>query len=159
MGIDADLGMALVKAYQAAGMKLPKSGRVLITVKHADKRSIVAEARTLIALGYELLATQGTWQALRANGLACQRINKVHEGRPHIVDAIKNRELDLIFNTPVGKLQRYDDSYIRSSAVNAGIPCITTLAGIRAVVSALNALHAGAPEVRSLQEYHAQYER
>ena len=156
MGLDPDLGQALVKAYSAAGMKLPRKGRVLFTVKHADKRAIVGEARALVSLGYELIATEGSWKALRSNGIPAERINKVHEGRPHIVDAIKNRDIDLIFNTPYGKQQRVDDSYIRSSAVSAGIPCVTTLAGIRAVVSALTAMHRGQFQVRSLQEIHGE---
>jgi carbamoyl-phosphate synthase large subunit len=154
MGIDADLGNAFVKAYLAAGVKLPKAGRILLTVKHSDKRAIVAEARTLVALGYELLATEGTYRALHANGIVVERVNKVHEGRPHIVDLVKNREIDLILNTPFGRVQRVDDSNIRASAVSAGIPCITTLAGIRAVVSALTALHRDTQRVCSLQEYH-----
>ena len=156
MGIDPDLGCALVKAYEAAGLKLPHAGRVLLTVKHSDKRHIVAEARALCTMGYELLATDGTYRALRSNGVPVERVNKVHEGRPHIVDLVKNREIDLILNTPYGKQQRYDDSYIRSSAVAAGIPCITTLAGIGAVVSALTAMKRGPMKVRSLQEYHAE---
>ena len=155
MGIDEDLGTALLKAYTAAGMRLPLAGTILLTFKHADKRAVVAEARTLVSLGYDLLATDGTWRALRANGVPCERINKVHEGRPHIVDAIKNREIDVVLNTPYGKQQRHDDSYIRSSAVNNGVPCITTLAGARALVSALSALHRGSPEVRSIQDHHA----
>ena len=155
MGIDGDLGYAFLKAYEAAGLKLPERGRILITVKHSDKRHIVAEARTLAAMGYELLATEGTWRALSTGGVEVTRVNKVHESRPHIVDLIKNREIDLILNTPYGKQQRVDDSNIRSAAVSAGIPCITTLAGIRAVVSALTALRRGPYEVRSVQEYHA----
>jgi carbamoyl-phosphate synthase large subunit len=155
MGIDADLGHAFVKAYQAAGLKLPKSGRVFLSVKNSDKRSIVPEARTLAALGYELFATEGTWRALKAIGIKCERVNKVHEGRPHIVDRIKNREIDLILNTPLGKQQRVDDSSIRAAAVTAGISCITTRAGIQAVVSALAALHRGEYAVRSIQEHHA----
>ena len=159
MGIDVDLGVALLKAYQAAGMKLPRTGTVLMTVKHTDKRAIISEGRNLISLGYNIIGTEGTWKVLRANGVPCEHINKVHEGRPHIVDAIKNREIDLIFNTPYGKQQRFDDSYIRSTAVSAGIPCVTTLAGIRAVVSALTALHHGAQSVTSLQEHHASHAR
>ena len=159
MGIDSDLGSALLKAYQAAGMRLPHTGTILLTFKQADKRGVVAEARMLVALGYDLKATDGTWRTLRANGIQCERINKVHEGRPHIVDAIKNHEIDLVLNTPFGKQQRHDDSYIRSSAVNAGIPCITTLAGTRAVVSALTAMHHSGIEVRSLQEHHALHSR
>ncbi|MEM7306799.1 MAG: carbamoyl-phosphate synthase large subunit [Planctomycetota bacterium] len=154
MGIDPDLGYAFLKAYAAAGMKLPRHGRVLVTVKSRDKRHIVAEARLLQSLGYELVATEGTWRALKANGLSVQRVNKVHEGRPHIVDMIKNREIALVLNTPYGKTERRDDSSIRAAAVQAQIPCITTLAGIRAVVSALEALHRGDFEVRNLQEYH-----
>jgi carbamoyl-phosphate synthase large subunit len=157
MGIDTDLGHAFVKAYQAAGLKLPKAGRVFVSVKNADKRAIIAEARTLASLGYQLLATEGTWSALKAHGIAVERVNKVHEGRPHIVDMIKNREIDLILNTPYGKQQRVDDSSIRAAAVSAGITCITTRAGISAVVSALSAMHRGDYKVRSLQEHHQVY--
>jgi len=155
MGIDVDLGMAFVKAYLAAGLKLPRSGRVFLSVKNADKRAIIPEARMLAALGYELHATDGTWRALRSNGIAVSRVNKVHEGRPHIVDMIKNREIDLVLNTPYGKQQRVDDSSIRAAAVMAGIGCITTRAGISAVVSALGAIHRAEYEVRSLQQHPA----
>jgi carbamoyl-phosphate synthase large subunit len=154
MGIDLDLGNAFVKAYQAAGLKLPKSGRIFLSVKNSDKRAIVSEARTLVQLGYELLATDGTYRALKSNGIAVARVNKVHEGRPHIVDMIKNREIALILNTPLGKQQRVDDSAIRAAAVTAGLPCITTKAGISAVVSALSAMHRGDYGVRSIQEHH-----
>ena len=156
MGIDADLGLAFFKAYLAAGMKLPKKGRVLITVKAADKRAIITEARLLASLGYELLATEGTYRALSASGIPVTRVNKVHEGRPHIVDLIKNREIDLILNTPVGKQERKDDSSIRAAAVQTGVTCITTLAGIRAVVSALEAMHRDDYTVKSVQEHHAE---
>jgi carbamoyl-phosphate synthase large subunit len=144
-----------VKAYLAAGLKLPKRGRVFLSVKNSDKRTVVAEARTLAALGYELVATDGTWRALKSAGIPVSRVNKVHEGRPHIVDTIKNREIDLILNTPYGKQQRIDDSAIRAAAVTAGVPCVTTLAGISAVVSALSALHRADWSVRSVQEHHA----
>ncbi len=154
MGIDEDLGFAFVKAYLAAGVKLPRRGRVFISVKNSDKRPIIAEARQLAELGYELLATDGTFRTLKNNGIPVQRVNKVHEGRPHVVDMIKNREIDVVLNTPYGKQQRHDDSSIRSSAVSAGIPCITTRAGISALVSALSALHRGDYGVKSLQEYH-----
>jgi len=159
MGIDQDLGFAFVKAYQAAGLKLPKQGRIFISVKNADKRAIVPEARTLASLGYELFATEGTWRALKSNGIAVKLVNKVHEGRPHIVDMIKNREVDLILNTPYGKQQRVDDSSIRAAAVTAGISCVTTRAGISAVVSALTAMHRGDYQVRSLQEHLASHKK
>jgi carbamoyl-phosphate synthase large subunit len=155
MGIDEDLGRAFAKAYQAAGLKLPKSGRVFVSVKNNDKRAIIPEARTLAALGYEIFATDGTYRALKSNGIAVSRVNKVHEGRPHIVDMIKNREIALVLNTPYGKQQRVDDSSIRAAAVSAGIGCITTRAGISAVVSALAAMHRGDYAVRSIQEHHA----
>jgi carbamoyl-phosphate synthase large subunit len=156
MGSDAELGFAFAKAYEAAGMRLPLRGRVLITVKSNDKRAIVSEARTLSQLGYELLATGGTWRALRAAGLPAERINKVHEGRPHIVDAIKNGTIDMVFNTPSGPGSRHDDTYIRSTSITQGIPCVTTMPGIQAVVSALNALHQGPITVRALQEGRAE---
>ena len=155
MGLDDDLGQAFVKAYEAAGVTLPRRGKVLITVKDADKRAIIPEARALEGLGYEILATGGTHRALKSNGVKVQRANKVHEGRPHIVDLIKNREIDLVLNTPYGKQQRVDDSSIRAAAVTANIPCITTRAGISTMVSALMALHRGDYEVRCLQEVHA----
>ncbi len=155
MGIDADLGRAFHKAYAAAGIKLPRHGRILLTVKSSDKRAIVGEARALETLGYELLATEGTWRAIRSNGIACTRVNKVGEGRPHIVDLIKNREIALVLNTPYGKRERRDDSAIRAAAVQAHVPCITTLAGIQAIVSALSAVHKSELSVKSLQEHHA----
>jgi len=154
MGIDAELGNAFVKAYQAAGLKLPKSGKIFVSVKNTDKRAVVSEARTLASLGYELVATDGTWRALKSNGIPVTRVNKVHEGRPHVVDMIKNREIALVLNTPLGKQQRVDDSAIRAAAVTAGVPCITTRAGISAVVSALTAMHRADYAVRSLQEHH-----
>ncbi|MFT5287510.1 MAG: carbamoyl-phosphate synthase large subunit [Planctomycetota bacterium] len=155
MGIDADLGFAFAKAYLAAGMALPKHGRILITVKSSDKRAIIPQAMILASLGYELLATEGTWRSFKSQGIEVQRVNKVQEGRPHIVDFIKNREIDLVLNTPYGKQQRRDDGAIRAAAVAAGIPCITTVAGISAVVGALSALHRGDYSVKSLQSYHS----
>ena len=159
MGIDDDLGVAFEKAYLGAGLKLPKTGRLFISVKNTDKRSIVADARELVTLGYDLVATDGTWRTLKTAGLEVERVNKVHEGRPHIVDQIKNREIDLLLNTPYGKQQRVDDSQIRAAAVIAGVPCVTTRAGISAVVHALIAMHRGEFTVRSIQEYHRSLER
>jgi carbamoyl-phosphate synthase large subunit len=153
MGIDEDLGHAFAKAYLAAGLKLPRKGKVFLSVKNADKRAIIAEARTLASLGYELCATEGTWRALKASGIPVTRVNKVHEGRPHVVDMIKNREIALVLNTPYGKQQRIDDSMIRASAVTAAVPCITTRAGISAVVCALTAIHKSDWSVRTIQEH------
>ena len=154
MGIDKDLGVAFEKAYLAAGLKLPKTGRVFVSVKNTDKRSIVADARELASMGYTLVATDGTWRTLKTAGIEVERVNKVHEGRPHVVDQIKNREIDLILNTPYGKQQRVDDSEIRAAAVGAGVPCVTTRAGISAVVHALVSMQQGDFQVKSLQEHH-----
>ena len=159
MGVDRDLGFAFLKAFLGAGMKLPKKGRVLLTVKSSDKRAIVGEARQLAGLGYELLATEGTYRTLQSNGIKVQRVNKVHEGRPHIVDMIKNRDIDMVLNTPAGRQQREDDGAIRAAAISAGIPVITTMAGISAVVNALGAMHRGEIVVHSLQELHASVTR
>lgn len=154
MGIDPELGFAFLKGYLAAGMSLPKKGRILITVKSSDKRKILPEARILASLGYKLVATEGTYRMLKSHGIAVQRVNKVHEGRPHIVDMIKNQEIDLVMNTPFGKQQRSDDIAIRAATVTANIPCITTLAGMSAVVSALATMARADFEVRPIQEYH-----
>jgi carbamoyl-phosphate synthase large subunit len=159
MGIDKDLGVAFEKSYLAAGLKLPKVGRVFISVKNTDKRSIVADARELANLGYQLVATDGTWRTLKTAGLEVERVNKVHEGRPHVVDQIKNGQINLLLNTPYGKQQRVDDSQIRAAAVIAGVPCVTTCAGISAVIHGLIAMHRGDFEVRTLQEHHRTLER
>jgi carbamoyl-phosphate synthase large subunit len=105
-------------------------------------------------MGYQLVATSGTCKALRNHGIAVDRINKVHEGRPHVIDLIKNREVRLILNTPSGRLERSDDRQIRSQAVLYKIPCITNIAGAAATIQALEALRKGEPTVKSLQAYH-----
>jgi carbamoyl-phosphate synthase large subunit len=113
----------------------------------------------LASLGYELFATEGTWRTLTSNGVEVTRVNKVHEGRPHIVDMIVNRELDLVLNTPAGRLQRQDDTTIRAAAVSGGIPVVTTMAGVSALVAALSALHRGEAGVRAITEHHAELPR
>ncbi|PCH83110.1 MAG: carbamoyl phosphate synthase large subunit, partial [Planctomycetota bacterium] len=126
MGIHQDFGMAFAKASCAAGRTLPIKGRVFISVKDSDKRSLPLVARALTGMGFEIVSTDGTWLALSRHGIACERINKVHEGHPHVVDLIKNREVDLIINSPHGKVTRHDDGMIRSESYQAGIPCLTT---------------------------------
>ncbi len=155
MGIDRTFGMAFAKASEAAGRKLPTGGKVFVSVKDADKPGAVAVARHLTEMGFDLVATGGTYQALQDAGVACTRINKVHEGRPHAVDLIKDREIDLIINTPLGKATRDDDGMIRSEAYQVGIPCITTLSAAQAAVQGIRALRGGKSEVRSLQEFFA----
>ena len=109
-------------------------------------------ARSLTEMGFTLVATGGTYQALQRHGIPSERVNKVHEGRPHVVDLIKNREVDLIINTPLGKVTRHDDGMIRSDAYQAGIPCITTLSAAAAAVEGIQALRRDEAGVASLQE-------
>jgi len=153
MGIDRTFGMAFAKASEGAGRTLPTKGKVFLTVKDSDKRSIVMVARTLVSLGFELVATQGTFKLLSRHGLAVERVNKVHEGRPHVVDLIKNQEVDLIINTPLGKVTRHDDGMIRSEAYQANIPCLTTVSAANAALEGIEALLAKEAEVTRLQDY------
>ncbi len=155
MGIDRDFSMAMAKASSAAGRTLPIEGKVFLTVKDADKRNVVMVARQLLSLGFTLVATDGTYKVLQRHGLECERINKVHEGRPHVVDLIKNREVTLIINTPLGKVTRYDDGMIRSESYQANIPCLTTMSAAMAAVEGIQALKLGAADVSPLQEYYS----
>jgi len=152
MGIDTSFGMAFAKASAAAGRELPTSGRVFLTVKDEDKRLAIMVARSLADLGFELVATEGTWRSLTQHGISCGRINKVHEGRPHVVDLIKSGDIDLIINTPLGKMTRWDDGMIRSESYQADIPCLTTMSAAMAALEGIQALSAGVMEVKSLQE-------
>ena len=156
MGIDAQFGMAFAKSQLAAGMKLPMSGNVLLSLKEADKEAMLDAAEQLADLGYTLLATEGTQRYLEANGIASRRINKVREGRPHIVDAMKNGEIALIINTPSGKNPRADEVSMRTHAVADSVPLVTTVMAAKSVVTALAALHHKRPDVRTIQEYNAE---
>ncbi|KAA3605215.1 MAG: carbamoyl-phosphate synthase large subunit [Planctomycetota bacterium] len=153
MGIDRSFGLAFAKASEAAGRRLPISGKVFLTVKDADKRQVGLVARNLHDLGFELVATDGTYKVLRRHGIPVTRINKVHEGRPHVVDLIKNREVQLIINTPLGKVTRYDDGMIRTESYQANIPCLTTMSAAMAAVEGIQALKEGHASVRPLQDY------
>jgi carbamoyl-phosphate synthase large subunit len=153
MGIDSSFAMAFAKASEAAGRELPTSGRVFLTVKDSDKRSVVMVAQQLISLGFQLIATDGTYKVLNRHGIACERVNKVHEGRPHVVDLIKSREIHLIINTPLGKVTRHDDGMIRSESYQANIPCLTTMSAASAAVEAIRVRQLGKADVRSLQDY------
>ncbi len=155
MGIDSTFGMAFAKASDAAGRRLPIAGKVFLSVKDADKPGAVTVAQQLHEMGFEMVATEGTWRVLDAAGVPCLRINKVHEGRPHAVDLIKNREIDLIINTPLGGETRTDDGMIRSEAYQAGLPTIATLSAAFAAVQGIRALRGGRAEVGSLQEFYA----
>ena len=153
MGIDHDFGRAFAKSQLAAGVKLPLSGTVFISVRDHDKEPMVAVARKLIAMGFKIVATRGTAAALNAAGAASASINKVLEGRPHIVDAMKSGDVHLVFNTTEGALAIADSASIRQTALSGDIPYYTTVAGARAAVEAIAALQAGALEVAPLQSY------
>ncbi|MBM9536546.1 carbamoyl-phosphate synthase large subunit [Desulfobulbus alkaliphilus] len=154
LGMDASFGIAFYKAQDGANSTLPLSGSVLITVTERDQTALLlTAARRLQAEGFSLLATGGTAAFLKQNGITAQTILKVHEGRPNIVDAVKNGEIQLIINTPSGKISAHDDSYIRKIAIKHKIPYITTIAAAAATAEGIAARQAGESTVRSLQEW------
>jgi carbamoyl-phosphate synthase large subunit len=153
MGIDRDFGLAFAKAQLSAGNALPREGCVFLSVRDQDKPGIVELGRALVALGFTLLATEGTCAALGTAGLAVRRINKVREGRPHVVDAIKNGEIQLVVNTTEGAHAAADSFALRRAALEYKVPYSTTLSASRAMVLAVRALKAGSLDVASLQSY------
>ncbi|MFM7718580.1 MAG: carbamoyl-phosphate synthase large subunit [Actinomycetota bacterium] len=155
MGVDADPGRALAKAFIAAGTRLPVSGRVFVSVANRDKRSIVFPALRLAELGFELLATAGTASVLERAGVPVERVRKLSEGGAGIVDRIRAGEIAMVVNTPFGRGARTDGYYIRTAAATAGIPCITTFPGVLAAVRGIEAIRRGGAGPRSLQELHA----
>ncbi len=154
MGLDANIGRAFAKAHEACSNRLPLEGHVFISVKDADKREIVSIAQRVDNLGLKILSTQGTWKILERMGIPATRVRKIAEGRPNIADYLKNREVQLVINTPSGKGPRTDEAKIRGIAVAQGIPCITTLAGAAAMISAIEAKKRRTMTVHALQDYH-----
>jgi len=156
MGMDKTFGLAFFKAEESAGSKLPLDGNVLVTVTDKDKPELVSIAQALGGLGFKLLATENTHHYLKKHNIDSTLIKKLHEGRPNIADAIKNKEIHLIINTPVGRASKYDDSYIRMLAIQYKIPYITTMSAARASVEGIQAVKQGETQPVSLQEYHQQ---
>ncbi len=154
MGIAADFPTAFGKAQAAAGVVLPDSGSVFITVTDADKAAATQLAARFHDLGFEVIATGGTAQAISRMGVPVTRINKIGEGSPHVVDLIRQRRCDLVINTPTGSGARADGYEIRTAAVRQGIPCVTTMTGATAAARAIAAGSVADAEVRSLQEIH-----
>ncbi|CAA9537252.1 MAG: Carbamoyl-phosphate synthase large chain [uncultured Solirubrobacteraceae bacterium] len=154
MGVAADFPAAFAKAQAAAGAHLPQSGTVFLTVTDADKLTVVGVAAQLHDLGFEIVATRGTAQAIARMGIPVQRLNKLGEGSPHVVDWIERGDVDLVINTPTGTDARADGYEIRGAAIARGIPCITTLSGGMAAARAIAAARVGSPPVHSLQEMH-----
>ena len=153
MGLDTDFGRAFAKSQIAAGAKLPLSGTVFISVKDADKSIAPGPAAQLIAMGFDIVATRGTAKYLQASGLPVRIINKVLEGRPHIVDEMKNGAISLVFNTTDGAQALTDSSSIRKTALQMKIPYCTTMAAAAAVTQAIHSLKSGSLEVAPLQSY------
>jgi carbamoyl-phosphate synthase large subunit len=155
MGGATTFGAAFAKAQLAAGVKLPSSGTIYISVNNHDKPAVVQVARDLKGLGFKLVATRGTANYLRAHGIEAEIVFKVNEGRPHIGDEIVNHRVQLVINTPLGRESFFDDKQVRRTAMMQQVPCITTLTGAAAAVYAIRALNTEGLTVRSLQEYHA----
>jgi len=156
LGLADSFGLAYFKAQEATGQSLPGEGTVLITVENADKSGMLEVARAFEKIGFKIRATEGTHKILATKGIASEPILKMHEGRPNIVDAIKNGEIQLVINTPAGRLSKYDDSYIRKAAIKYKIPYITTAAAAVAAVKGIAAFRQGHGRAKSLQRYHAE---
>ena len=156
MGVGASFGEAYGKAMEGAGLTLPLAGKAFISVTNADKGQAVVLARRLNKLGFDLVATYGTANRLREVGLECESVFKVNEGRPNIADLIRQGEISLIINTPLGKTSHYDEKAIRKAALQFNVPCVTTITGAEALVEAISAKKSeGKIAVRSLQEIHS----
>ncbi len=154
MGMDADFGWAFAKSQSAAGVSLPRGGTVLISVKDQDKPAALDVARRLRQLGFRIEATRGTAAHLRQHGVDSDEVNKVTEGRPHLVDHIKNGEISLVINTVWGQASQADSASIRREALQHGVPYYTTMPGARAAGMAIEAMLKKGLTIRSLQEYH-----
>ncbi len=159
MGIDARFGTAFAKAMVGAGNTLPRDGKVFVSVRDEDKRLILPLVDRIAGLGFDIVATSGTARALQNAGIEVQRVAKVHEGRPHVLDLVTNREVRLIINTPSGRRQRSDDRLIRSAAATQRIPCITTLAAASATIQGMENWMKQPLEVAPLQEHHGVFEQ
>ena len=156
MGIDHDLGLAYAKSQMAAPPPLPKSGNVFVSVKDSDKTSVVSVVREFVTLGFGIIATSGTATALEAARVPVTRVFKIREGRPNVLDRVKNGDISFIINSPSGKIPREDEVTIRNAAIAQKIPIMTTLRAAQASVYGIRSLQKNKVHVRSLQEYHAQ---
>jgi len=154
MGIDIDLGLAYAKSQMAAPPPLPTRGRVFVSVKDADKEAIIPVAREYLKLGFEIVSTSGTAEALTKAKIKVTKVFKIHEGRPNVLDRIKNGDINFIINTPSGKIPREHEVVIRNAALAAKIPIMTTVRAALASANGIRSLQKRKVQVRSLQEYH-----
>ena len=158
LGVSDSFGLAFFKAQEATQVKLPVTGTILLSVAEQDKPALVKVARKFMELGFDIIATKGTQKFLSEHGIKSEAINKQHEGRPNIVDGITNKKIKLVINTPIGKLSKHDDSYIRKTAIKYKIPYITTMAAAYASVTGIEEYikhTSNRDDVRSLQSYHS----
>jgi len=154
MGIADSFGSAFYKAQEAAGAKLPISGNVLLTVADKDKQALLPIAEKLRKLGFNIFATEGTSKFLKEKGIENTIVKKLHEGRPNLADAVKNKDIHLIINTPIGRSSKHDDSYIRMTAIQHKIPYVTSMAAAEASVEGIQAMREKEVLPKSLQDYY-----
>ncbi|HEV2965548.1 MAG TPA: carbamoyl-phosphate synthase large subunit, partial [Chthoniobacterales bacterium] len=155
MGMDVDLGLAYAKSQMAAPPPLPKKGNLFVSVKDADKESIIPLAREFLKLGFGIISTSGTADALAEAKIKVKKVFKLHEGRPNVLDRVKNGDINFIINTPSGKIPREHEVMIRNAALAAKIPIMTTVRAAQASANGIRSLQKAKLQVRSLQEYHA----
>jgi len=155
MGIDVDLGLAYAKSQMAAPPALPKKGNVFISVKDADKEAVIPVAREFVKLGFGIISTSGTAEALVEAKIKVKKVFKLHEGRPNVLDRVKNGDISFIINTPSGKIPREHEVTIRNAALAQKIPIMTTVRAAQASANGIRSLQKSKVQVRSLQEYHA----
>lgn len=153
MGIDSDFGRAYAKAEMGAGEHLPLSGTVFVSMNDRDKADAIPVVKEFIQLGFSVMATSGTQRVLKENGLNVEQVLKLHEGRPHVIDAIKNRQIQLIINTPSGQEAQSDGRLIRRTALSYKIPMLTTIAGAKATLAAIRSLQNINLDVKLIQDY------
>ncbi|MBU0683742.1 MAG: carbamoyl-phosphate synthase large subunit, partial [Candidatus Omnitrophica bacterium] len=154
MGIADSFGAAFYKAQEAAGARLPMEGNILLTVADKDKQGLLPIAKHLKELGFNIYATEGTGKFLKENGIENNVLKKLHEGRPNLADVIKNKDIQLVINTPIGRSSKYDDSYIRVMAIQQKIPYITSMAAAEASVEGIRTVKEKSISTKSLQDYH-----
>jgi carbamoyl-phosphate synthase large subunit len=154
MGIDENMGLAFAKSQIASGNSIPQEGTVFFSLNRRDKENMGSLGKDLADLGFKIIATEGTAQALRAQGIEVENIFKVGEGRPNVVDYIINGKIDWIINTPLGAASKFDERAIRRTALEHGLPTMTTIAAARAAAQALHAMREGEHHIKALQDYH-----
>jgi carbamoyl-phosphate synthase large subunit len=152
MGISERFSIAFAKGQLAAGVLLPTSGKIFVSVSKRHKEAVIPLAKQLVAMGFEIISTEGTARALEEHGVHVERVKKLSEGHPNLIDYMIDGHVKLVLNTPSGKGARTDEGRIRAAAVQHGVPCITTLQAAEAAVKAMDALREEEMEVEALQD-------